>query len=173
MAKESTALMEPMLPAQGQRELEDLAMGLAKKGSSLAGALHPIVRNSIGDLVRSMGALAAELGIHLLLGSIPERVPRSPRTHNTSVLIGPGGDVFWPACERGSSGDWSCVGVPADAASVVILRSSEPVMVSYFPATGPLRAELLVVLKRAFEEHAVEGHVTLTHLTEVTLCDAV
>jgi predicted amidohydrolase len=47
-----------------------------------------------GDLVRTMSDLAAELGIHLLLGSIPERVPRSPRTHNTSVLIGPGGDVL-------------------------------------------------------------------------------
>ncbi|MCZ6649602.1 MAG: hypothetical protein O7D35_02945 [Acidobacteria bacterium] len=50
--------------------------------------------------------------------------------------ISAGGDGFWPYCERGSSGDWSCVGVPAYAASVVILRSSEPVMVSYFPAAG-------------------------------------
>jgi predicted amidohydrolase len=47
-----------------------------------------------GDLVRSMRDLARELGVHLLLGSIPERVPRSPRTHNTSVLIGPRGDVL-------------------------------------------------------------------------------
>ncbi len=49
---------------------------------------------------------------------------------------GTGSNDFWPACERGSSGDWSCVGVPAHTASVVILRSSEPVMVSYFHAAG-------------------------------------
>jgi len=61
VTKESIALMEPMLPAQGQRELEDLAMELAKKGSSLAGALHPIVRNSIGDLVRSMNCYYSNL----------------------------------------------------------------------------------------------------------------
>jgi len=47
-----------------------------------------------GDLVRSMSELAHELGIHLLLGSIPERVPRSPRTYNSSVLIGPAGDLL-------------------------------------------------------------------------------
>jgi predicted amidohydrolase len=44
-----------------------------------------------GDLVRSMGALARELGIHLLLGSIPEQVPRSPRVYNSSILLGPSG----------------------------------------------------------------------------------
>lgn len=35
--------------------------------------------------------LAAELGIHLLAGSVAERVPRSRRVRNTSVLIGPDG----------------------------------------------------------------------------------
>ena len=54
MNKETVALMEPMLPAQGQRELEDMAMDLAKKSSALAGTLHPVVRQSVGDLVRSM-----------------------------------------------------------------------------------------------------------------------
>ena len=53
--------MEPMLPAQGQRELEDLAMELAKKGSALAGALHPVVRQSMGDLVRSMNCYYSNL----------------------------------------------------------------------------------------------------------------
>jgi predicted amidohydrolase len=47
-----------------------------------------------GDLVRSMRALAAELGRHLLLGSIPERVPRSRRIHNTSLLVGPRGEIL-------------------------------------------------------------------------------
>ena len=46
-----------------------------------------------GDLVTAMRSLARELGVHLLLGSIPESVPRSPRVHNTSVLIGPSGRV--------------------------------------------------------------------------------
>jgi predicted amidohydrolase len=47
-----------------------------------------------GDLVGAMRALAGELEIHLLLGSIPEGVPRSPRVYNTSVLLGPGGELL-------------------------------------------------------------------------------
>lgn len=58
---EDIAMMEPMLPAQGNRELEDMAMSLAKKGSSLAGTLHPVVRNSIGNLVRSMNCYYSNL----------------------------------------------------------------------------------------------------------------
>ncbi len=46
-----------------------------------------------GDLVGSLRALARELGIHLLLGSIPEAIPRSRRVHNTSVLVDPRGDL--------------------------------------------------------------------------------
>ena len=41
-----------------------------------------------------MRDLARDLRVHLLLGSIPESVPRSPRTYNTSVLIGPRGDLL-------------------------------------------------------------------------------
>jgi len=51
-----------------------------------------------GELVRSMREEARRLGRYLLLGSIPERVPRSARIHNTSVLIGPQGRVL--ACYR-------------------------------------------------------------------------
>jgi predicted amidohydrolase len=47
-----------------------------------------------GELVSSMRALARETKRHLLLGSIPESVPRSKRVHNTSVLIGPRGDLL-------------------------------------------------------------------------------
>ena len=47
-----------------------------------------------GSLVGSMRSLARELRCHLLLGSIPERIPRSPRIHNCSVLIGPDGRVI-------------------------------------------------------------------------------
>lgn len=46
-----------------------------------------------GDLVEEMRKLAREVRCHLLLGSIPERIPRSRRIHNTSVLIDPAGKV--------------------------------------------------------------------------------
>jgi Fic family protein len=45
--------MEPMLPDERQ-DLEDLATDLVSKASGLAGRLHPVLRVSIGDLVRSM-----------------------------------------------------------------------------------------------------------------------
>ena len=44
-----------------------------------------------GSLVRCFAELARGLGIHLLLGSFPEVIPRSRRIHNTSVLLGPDG----------------------------------------------------------------------------------
>ncbi|MEQ1565004.1 MAG: carbon-nitrogen hydrolase family protein [Myxococcota bacterium] len=45
-----------------------------------------------GPLTERFGKLAAELGIHLLLGSFAERAPTDPtRCHNTSVLFGPDG----------------------------------------------------------------------------------
>ena len=40
-----------------------------------------------GEVVGRFRELAAELGCWLLLGSIPEEIPRSKRIHNTSVLI--------------------------------------------------------------------------------------
>lgn len=61
MTTEPVTLMEPMLPTQGQKELEDKAMELAKKGSTLAAALHPIVRDTLGDLVRSMNCYYSNL----------------------------------------------------------------------------------------------------------------
>ncbi len=61
MSEEPAALMEPMLPPSGIKELEDLAMELAKKGSALAGTIHPIVRRSIGNLVRSMNCYYSNL----------------------------------------------------------------------------------------------------------------
>jgi predicted amidohydrolase len=47
-----------------------------------------------GDLVSSMREEARRLGCYLLLGSFPERVPRSRRVFNTSVLIGPAGGLL-------------------------------------------------------------------------------
>jgi predicted amidohydrolase len=46
-----------------------------------------------GDLVGSFGEIARERGIHVLLGSVPEKIARSSRIYNTSVLIGPNGRV--------------------------------------------------------------------------------
>ena len=44
-----------------------------------------------GAWVRGMAALARELRIWLLLGSLPEKVQGDSRVHNTSVLLGPDG----------------------------------------------------------------------------------
>ena len=44
-----------------------------------------------GPLGRRLARLAREVGCHLLAGSVPERVPRSRRIHNTSVLFAPSG----------------------------------------------------------------------------------
>jgi Fic family protein len=58
---ETPSLMEPMLPEEGRRELEDLATDLVGKASSLAASLCPEVRDSIGDLVRSMNCYYSNL----------------------------------------------------------------------------------------------------------------
>lgn len=53
--------MEPMLPPEGERKLEDLAIDLATKSSGLASLLPPAVRLEIGDLVRSMNCYYSNL----------------------------------------------------------------------------------------------------------------
>jgi Fic family protein len=58
---ENNSSMEPMLPADGQRKLEDLAIDLATKASGLASQLAPSVRLGIGDLVRSMNCYYSNL----------------------------------------------------------------------------------------------------------------
>jgi Fic family protein len=58
---ESTGLMEPMLPPDGERKLEDLAMDLATKASGLASQLPTSVQRGIGDLVRSMNCYYSNL----------------------------------------------------------------------------------------------------------------
>jgi len=59
--EESTALMEPMLPPDGARKLEDLAIDLATKASGLASQLPQAVRRGMGDLVRSMNCYYSNL----------------------------------------------------------------------------------------------------------------
>src|SRR6202041_396715 len=48
------ASMEPMLPQEADRNLEDIAFDLTLKASSLAGQINPIVTRAVGNLVRSM-----------------------------------------------------------------------------------------------------------------------
>jgi Fic family protein len=55
------ASMEPMLPSEGEHQLEDLAFNLIRKASSLAGQLHPIVSSALGSLVRSMNCYYSNL----------------------------------------------------------------------------------------------------------------
>jgi predicted amidohydrolase len=53
-----------------------------------------------GPMARRLGGLAAELGIHLLVGSFPEQIlgpdgaPDPVRTANTSLLFGPSGALL-------------------------------------------------------------------------------
>jgi Fic family protein len=55
------ASMEPMMPPEGQRELEDLAFDMAMKAKGLATQLPLAVRRGIGDLVRSMNCYYSNL----------------------------------------------------------------------------------------------------------------
>ncbi len=47
-----------------------------------------------GELVARLRELAKDLDVHLLAGSIPEKVEGSPRVHNTSILISPRGKIL-------------------------------------------------------------------------------
>lgn len=58
---EAVTLMEPMLPSAASSELEDLAVELVASASGLAAALHPRVRRSAGDLVRSINCYYSNL----------------------------------------------------------------------------------------------------------------
>jgi predicted amidohydrolase len=47
-----------------------------------------------GEVVRRFRETARRRGVYVLLGSIPEKIPRSRKVFNTSVLIGPAGRVL-------------------------------------------------------------------------------
>jgi predicted amidohydrolase len=47
-----------------------------------------------GPLTRWLRNLATELGCYLLAGSFMEKIPRSRKTYNTSVLVGPTGEIL-------------------------------------------------------------------------------
>lgn len=56
----SLASMEPLLP-ESNRDLEDLAIELTSAASRFAARLHPVMRASVGDLVRSMNCYYSNL----------------------------------------------------------------------------------------------------------------
>jgi hypothetical protein len=49
------------MPAEGTEALENLAFDLAREASELSGQLHPIVRLSVAELVRSMNCYYSNL----------------------------------------------------------------------------------------------------------------
>ena len=53
--------MEPMLPEDPRSELSDLCLELVGKANGLAARLHPVLRASLGDLVRSMNCYCSNL----------------------------------------------------------------------------------------------------------------
>jgi Fic family protein len=55
------AMMEPMVPAEASGELEDEVVTLVAEANQLAGRVHPILRDSLGDLVRSMNCYYSNL----------------------------------------------------------------------------------------------------------------
>jgi Fic family protein len=57
----SPTQMDPMMPPEGQREMEDLAFELVSRASSLAGRMSPIVTSAVGELVRSMNCYYSNL----------------------------------------------------------------------------------------------------------------
>jgi Fic family protein len=53
--------MEPMIPEEAAQALEDEVVSLIADANRLAGRIHPILRESIGDLVRSMNCYYSNL----------------------------------------------------------------------------------------------------------------
>jgi Fic family protein len=58
---ESIALMEPLMPSEGNRQLEDLAFELVKKASALNSQVKPRTCQSMAELVRSMNCYYSNL----------------------------------------------------------------------------------------------------------------
>jgi Fic family protein len=56
-----TTIMEPMVPEEASRLLDDDILPLIAEANRLAGRIHPILRDSIGDLVRSMNCYYSNL----------------------------------------------------------------------------------------------------------------
>jgi len=54
-------MMDPMMPREDERRLDDPAIELVRKASALAGHLNPTVQRSLGALVRSMNCYYSNL----------------------------------------------------------------------------------------------------------------
>jgi len=69
---ESVALMEPMIPAESNDQLDDLVIDLVRESSLLAKQLNPTIQQSVGHLVRSMNCYYSNLieGHNTLPGDI-------------------------------------------------------------------------------------------------------
>ena len=70
-------------------------IALPEKWNLLAGgaALRAGAEPIDGPSITAARGWASEFGVHLLAGSIAELVVGEPRLFNTSVLIGPGGEI--------------------------------------------------------------------------------
>ena len=55
------AAAEPYMPSEGTEVLDNLAFDLPREASELSGQLHPLVRLSVGELVRSMNCYYSNL----------------------------------------------------------------------------------------------------------------
>src|SRR6266436_8579778 len=53
--------MEPLLPDEQAGSLETASLELIRQSARLGGALHPITRNSVVELVRSMNSYYSNL----------------------------------------------------------------------------------------------------------------
>lgn len=53
--------MEPLLPEEAAGDIEDLAIDLVARANGLAGTLHPVMRDSLGQLVRAMNCYYSNL----------------------------------------------------------------------------------------------------------------
>jgi predicted amidohydrolase len=57
------------------------------------GAPVPCAQGLDGEIVGTLRELAAAHRVRVLGGSFPEAIPGDPRAHNTSVLVGPSGEI--------------------------------------------------------------------------------
>lgn len=55
------AEMEPLMPQEGKRQLEDLAIDLVAGAAALSARVHPILQRAVGDVVRSMNCYYSNL----------------------------------------------------------------------------------------------------------------
>lgn len=56
-----TYAMEPMMPPEGEKKLEDIAFDLSTKAHALAASVHPVLGKSISPLVKSMNCYYSNL----------------------------------------------------------------------------------------------------------------